>query len=259
MDKGDYMTKEYSDYLAHHGIKGQKWGVRRFQNEDGSLKNPKGRGSSPGQKKESNSDPGQRKADVKKILGIVGGVAAAAAIGYLAYKGSTNLRDSARMLMEQTTRKSLNDVYTHQHAWDRTYKQMYDNSVDKFIEAKKQGITRTSALREKLGMKSKSPKNSSDIKNAEKKVREWAGNAEQRRHRDERFETEMANMARASLKKGPLTTNAKDERELIKRIDNLESLGNKYVDGRIRGSYYTTTVKSIIKRREKLARAYKGK
>lgn len=24
-------------YLMHHGIKGQKWGIRRFQNEDGSL------------------------------------------------------------------------------------------------------------------------------------------------------------------------------------------------------------------------------
>lgn len=24
-------------YLVHHGIKGQKWGVRRFENEDGTL------------------------------------------------------------------------------------------------------------------------------------------------------------------------------------------------------------------------------
>lgn len=35
------MEKYYritsSDELYHHGIKGQKWGIRRFQNEDGSL------------------------------------------------------------------------------------------------------------------------------------------------------------------------------------------------------------------------------
>lgn len=28
---------QYNNELYHHGIKGQRWGIRRFQNEDGSL------------------------------------------------------------------------------------------------------------------------------------------------------------------------------------------------------------------------------
>ena len=33
----DYVHTLDPDFLAHHGIKGQKWGRRRFQNKDGSL------------------------------------------------------------------------------------------------------------------------------------------------------------------------------------------------------------------------------
>ena len=32
-----YAPNDYRNYLEHHGIRGMKWGVRRFQNKDGSY------------------------------------------------------------------------------------------------------------------------------------------------------------------------------------------------------------------------------
>lgn len=47
-----------SDELYHHGIRGQKWGVRRYQNADGSLK-------SAGKKRYSSDKPLSRKEQKK--------------------------------------------------------------------------------------------------------------------------------------------------------------------------------------------------
>ena len=31
-----FESSQDDDHISHHGIKGQKWGVRRFQNPDGT-------------------------------------------------------------------------------------------------------------------------------------------------------------------------------------------------------------------------------
>lgn len=67
---------EQYTYLAHHGIKGQKWGVRRFQNKDGSLTDQG--------KRRYLSDDTKRK--IKTAAKVAAGVAGAAAVGYGAYK-----------------------------------------------------------------------------------------------------------------------------------------------------------------------------
>ena len=47
------------DELYHHGIKGQKWGIRRFQNKDGSL--------TPDGKKRYDDNPAQSKKEKKEL------------------------------------------------------------------------------------------------------------------------------------------------------------------------------------------------
>lgn len=78
----------FKPVLAHHGIKGMHWGVRRFQNNDGSY-------TAAGKKRYNDDDDddndglgrtSSRKSKVRKVAAIIAGTAAIGATIYYAKK-----------------------------------------------------------------------------------------------------------------------------------------------------------------------------
>lgn len=110
MDRDEFYS---SLYLAHHGVKGQRWGTRRYQNEDGSYKSgaegrydpePSGNHHKPTRKefkaeykaakKEYKADKkAERNAKIKKAIGY--GLAGAAVAGVAAYGISKAMKSGA--------------------------------------------------------------------------------------------------------------------------------------------------------------------
>lgn len=81
----------YENYLQHHGIKGMHWGIRRYQNKDGTSTN-----AGKARRKKKNHDTAKRvgievsKATAKRLAIGAGTAAAIAGTAYAAKRASEN-------------------------------------------------------------------------------------------------------------------------------------------------------------------------
>ena len=88
--------------LYHHGIKGQKWGVRRFQNKDGSLTPAGKKRYDETNKPEKTVSDEERKRRIRKNI-MIGAAAAATAlivIGGMRYSSNMKKMDLAKGVQE---------------------------------------------------------------------------------------------------------------------------------------------------------------
>lgn len=183
----------YPDYLEHHGVPGQKKGVRRYVNEDGSWtpegyaryrslhpteygkggtnNTPSGtqaRGqvrttaTQPRNRQMTNQQPSRvnpkarnadKKARTRKLLMIAGGVTVAAIAGYALHKHLGNVANQRQKDIMDMLDKM--QMPTTSKDWSAEEKLEYKNMLSRQAKERASEVTRGSILKEKLGLTSR--------------------------------------------------------------------------------------------------------
>lgn len=95
--------------IEHHGIKGMKWGVRRYQNKDGSL-------TPAGKKRQEKLDKKEAKKELNKLskglsrsgqAGTLATMASVTKFGSKDYDRLSQLMDSGRLVVQTKFKKNL--------------------------------------------------------------------------------------------------------------------------------------------------------